>query len=169
MSAADGVSVSIDVAVEPHLAYEVFTREIDRWWQRGPRYRFLAPYDGAIVLEPGAGGRLLHAADGGRVVVGGVVDVWDPPRRLGFTWRLPNFAPDQVTRVDVRFDPVTAGTRVTVTHTGWDALGPEHPARHGHVGRDFVLFKGRWWADVLAALRRHVEAQPSHAEPGGTP
>jgi hypothetical protein len=46
---------------------------------------------------------------------------------------------------------------VTLTHRGWDGVPTDHPARHGHVDRAFVLFKGRWWADVLGAAKRHAE------------
>ncbi len=169
MSATDGVRVSIDVAVPPAVAFEVFTAEIDLWWGRGPRFRFLAPYGGTLRLEPGLGGRLVHVADPpGGVFVVGRVETWEPPRRLGLTWRLPSFAPDQVTRVAVDFEPVAAGTRVTVVHDGWDAVPPAHPARHGFVGRDFVLFKGRWWADLLAAAKRHAE-RALHTDQGGHP
>jgi len=90
--------------------------------------------------------------------------VWEPPRRLALTWRLPNFAPDQTTRISVSFEHTGDGTRVSVTHSGWDALPPRHPARHGRTGHDFVMMRGQWWADLLAAVKRHAErAQyPSH-------
>jgi uncharacterized protein YndB with AHSA1/START domain len=158
VSAAEGVRVSIDVAVEPAVAFEVFTTELDAWWGRGPRFRFVPPYAGTMRLEPGAGGRLLHVVEEpGRIFeVGRIVD-WEPPRRLTFTWRLSNFRPGQVTHVEVRFDAIAAGTRVTVAHDGWDALPPEHPARHGLTGRAFVLMKGGWWADQLTALRQRAE------------
>jgi len=137
----------------------VFTRELDTWWGRGPRYRFLAPYQGTLVLEPGIGGRLLHMADAaaGRVFVVGIVEVWEPPHRLALTWRLPNFAPDQATRVSVSFEPAGDGTRVSVTHSGWDAIPAAHPARHGMTDRAFVLFRGHWWADQLTSAKRHIE------------
>src|SRR5262249_26267722 len=94
VSATDAVTVSIDVDLEPTLAFAVFTEELDTWWGRGPRFRFLAPYQGTLVLEPGVNGRLLHVADAtaGRVFVVGVVEVWEPPHRLALSWRLPNFA-----------------------------------------------------------------------------
>jgi hypothetical protein len=63
VSAADGVSVPVDVEVEPAVAFDAFTRELDAWWARGPRFRFLAPYGGTMTLEPGVGGRLLHIQD----------------------------------------------------------------------------------------------------------
>jgi hypothetical protein len=35
----DGATVSVSVAVPQALAFEVFTREVDRWWRQGPRFR----------------------------------------------------------------------------------------------------------------------------------
>lgn len=163
MSAADSVTVSIDVDVEPAVAFQVFTRELDAWWGRGPRFRFLAPYDGTLRLEPGVGGRLLHVAEPGVSFVVGRVEVWEPPRRLALTWRLTNFTPEQQTRVDVRFEPAAAGTRVSVTHSGWDGIPAGHPARHGMTERAFVLFRGTWWADLLTAAKRHVEGSRAAA------
>ena len=92
---------------------------------------------------------------------------WEPPARLVFSWRLATFAPGQETEVEVRFEPAPAGTRVTVIHRGWDGLPAGHPARHGQVGQAFVLFKGQWWADLLAAARRHAERHEHAAAPGG--
>jgi uncharacterized protein YndB with AHSA1/START domain len=165
VSASNAVTVALDIEVEPEFAFAVFTRDLDSWWGRGPQYRFLAPYQGTLVLEPGVGGRLLHVADeaAGRVFVVGQIEVWDPPRRLALTWRLPNFAPDQATWVSVSFEPTGDGTRVSVTHSGWDALPARHPARHGRTGHDFVMLRGQWWADLLSAVKRHAERshQPS--------
>jgi len=157
VSAADAVTVSVDVEVEPAVAFDVFTRELDTWWGRGPRFRFVAPYGGTLTLEPGVGGRLLHVVGDGVSFVVGRVEVWEPPRRLALTWRLTNFTPEQQTRVDVRFEPAPEGTRVSVTHSGWDALPAAHPARHGLTGHEFVLWRGRWWGDLLAAVKRHAE------------
>jgi uncharacterized protein YndB with AHSA1/START domain len=169
VSAADSVTVSIEIAVPPAVAFAVFTEDLDAWWQRGPRYRFLAPYQGVLRLEPRAGGRLLHVRDDDArdEFVVGQVRVWDPPGRLAFSWRLPNFTAEQSTEVEVRFEAVADGTRVTLTHGGWDAVPPEHPARHGHVERAFVLFKGRWWADVLGAAKRHAERLHTGADAQG--
>lgn len=148
MSASDGVSVSIDVDVEPELVFAVFTEELDAWWGRGPRFRFLAPYDGTVTLEPGVGGRLLHVQDAaaGRVFVVGRIEVWEPPHR---------------------FEPLAEGTRVTVTHRGWDSVPARHAARHGLTGHDFIPMRGQWWGDILTAVRRHVQSRRVRAQAGG--
>src|SRR5438093_1158383 len=103
------------------------------------------------------GGGLEHVVDAGVSFVVGHVEVWEPPRRLALTWRLTNFTSEQQTRVDVRFEPAADGTRVSVTHSGWDTIPAAHPARHGMSDRAFVLFRGHWWADLLTAAKRHME------------
>lgn len=166
-SAADAVTVALDVAVPPEVAFDVFTRELDAWWGRGPRFRFVPPHAGTLTLEPGVGGRLVHVPDGHpeRAFVVGHVETWQPPRVLAFTWRLASFRPGQLTRVEVRFDPAEGGTRVSVTHSGWDTVPAAHPARHDLTGRAFVVWKGRWWADLLTAARDHIE-RSHHAAAG---
>jgi len=45
---------------------------------------------------------------------------------------------------------------VTVHHTGWDALPPDHPVRHGHDNQAFTNMMGIWWADLLTSMRTFV-------------
>lgn len=171
MTPADTVQVSLTVAADPATAFEVFTGELDLWWRRGPRFRFVAPFEGAMRLEPGVGGRLLHEHQPGASFEVGQIQVWEPPRRLVLTWRLPSFPAGMATRVDVRFDPAGAATRVTVTHSGWDQVPLGHPARHGLEGHPFVVMKGSYWADLLAALARRAvdrSGPPSAGQPERT-
>jgi len=51
-------------------------------------------------------------------VKGGSVTVWDPPGRIEFTWRRP-----EEQTVTVEFDTEADGTRVTLTHCGWEQAG----------------------------------------------
>jgi uncharacterized protein YndB with AHSA1/START domain len=156
----DKATVTVLVAVEPAVAFEVFTQEIDLWWRRGPRYRLAG--EGALRFEPGVGGRLLETIEtrsGTRVFEKGRITVWDPPSRLVFDWRGVNFAPGEKTEVEVRFEPSASGTRVTVEHRGWGALRADHPARHGNVGPAFSRMIGLWWGDLATALRVYAAAK----------
>jgi uncharacterized protein YndB with AHSA1/START domain len=74
--------VTTVVEVDPADAFEVFTREIDAWWKRGPRYR---SGSGTLRFEGGPGGRLVEAQDGGELEIGKVL-VWEPGERLVFEW-----------------------------------------------------------------------------------
>lgn len=156
---AEDLCVSIDVSVAPAVAFRVFTEQVDRWWKHGPRYRMVSlPL---LRFEPGVGGRLLATdPDGARLHELGRISVWRPGERLVFGWRLPGFAAGQDTEVEVRFEPVSGGTRIVLEHRGWETLPAAHPVRHGFTGREFVLYRGAWWAALLESLTRHIATRP---------
>jgi uncharacterized protein YndB with AHSA1/START domain len=154
----DRARVSVVVAVPPEVAFRTFTEQIDAWWRRGLRYR-VARGRSILHLEAGVGGRLFESFDtpsGPRVVESGRVTAWEPPHRLAFDWRNTNFAPEESTQVEVLFEPSARGTLVTLTHSGWSGLRPDHPARHGLDAAPFVRMIGLWWGELLSSLREHV-------------
>ena len=128
----DRARVSVAVAVDPARAFAIFTQEIDQWWRHGARFRNAGARRGIVGIEPGVGGRLFESIEGdaaSHVVELGRVQVWDPPRRVAFSWRASNFAPHESTHVDVEFTPQRSGTLVTVTHSGFAMLRDDHPVR----------------------------------------
>ena len=156
MSSFDAVNVTTVVAVDPATAFAVFTDEIGQWWRPKVRHLFRRGREGVMKFEPGAVGRLLETdPDGGQPFEVGRVLIWDPPGRLVFEWRQGSFAPAEVTEVEVTFEAVEAGTRVTLQHRGWDALPPAHPARHGFTEGAFTSMMGLRWADLLTGMRAH--------------
>lgn len=155
----DQARVTVSVAVPPQEAFEVFTGEIDRWWLRGRRFRNAGASQGIMRIEPGVQGRIFESFEGGgqtHIVQVGTVTVWEPARRLVFSWRNSNFAPHESTEVEVCFEPSSGGTMVTVTHRGWSALPEGHPARHGQGDAAFTRTIGLWWGELLSSLREHV-------------
>jgi len=157
MSGERAISVTTVVAVEPRDAFEVFTQEVDAWWCRGPRFRFLPDLPARLRFEGGSGGRLLEVDDSGaEFEVGRILD-WKPGERLRFEFRALAFEPGDVTEVLVRFEPVPDGTRVSIEHRGWDAFPDDHPVRHGLTGEAFDNMLGVWWGDLLVSLRRRAE------------
>jgi uncharacterized protein YndB with AHSA1/START domain len=155
----DRAKVTLFVKVTPEVAFDVFTREVDLWWRRGPKFRASGRYAGTLAFEPGVGGRLFETfdADGEpRTAVVGRILTWEPPARLQFEWRNSNFAPHERTEVDVRFAAAPGGTQVSVEHRGWSTLPPDHPARHGLEGELFIAMIGRWWGELLTPLRERL-------------
>lgn len=149
MTATDVVTV---VAVDPATALAVFTEEIDAWWRRGPRYRFRPATDGVLQFEkPGPDGRLIEVCecDGDAYEVGRVLR-WEAPGQFEFMTRA--YERHECTEVDVRFEGIAPGTRVTLAHRGWDRLRPDHPTRHGLTGPAFASMIGVWWGDQLVTL-----------------
>jgi uncharacterized protein YndB with AHSA1/START domain len=94
-------------------------------------------------LEPGAP-LYYRAPDAKRVfIVGRVLEV-EPPRRFAHTYRLTTQR-GEPTVVIWELQETAAGTRVTLTHTGWPE-GDKRPAKHAKV-----------WRGILEQLRRVVE------------
>lgn len=156
MTPGDSVRVSVTVDADPATAFAIFTEETGLWWRRGPRFRATGRAPGAIRFEPGEGGRLIEEFDGQSFVAGSIT-AWRPPAFFSFEWRATNFAPGESTRVEVTFEAVPTGTRVTVVHAGWAALRDDHPVRHGQPSAAFLRAKGLWWGDLLTALREHTQ------------
>jgi uncharacterized protein YndB with AHSA1/START domain len=158
----DRVTVTSHVGVKPSEAFDLFTREVDLWWQRGPRFRPCRKRDGTMRFEPGVGGRFLEVygeAGNDHFVIGRVL-VWEPAVRLAFEWRANSFEPHETTQVEIRFEASEGGTRVILEHRGWDQLPPDHAVRHGLSGPAFTQMIGLWWADLLIAARAHAARAP---------
>ena len=154
--AGDQATVTVSVAVDRRAAFDVFTRETDLWWRRGFAYRVGGRNPGTLMFEPREGGRLFetfNSADGQQTFEYGRIKVWQPPARLVFEWRNANFVAAECTEVEVLFDAIETGTRVTLHHSGWASLRRDHPARHGLEAAAFSRMIGMWWADQLTALR----------------
>lgn len=160
MIAGDRVRVQTFVAVSIQDAFEVFTLEIDQWWRRGRAYRVGGRSPGRLHLEPREGGRVFeqYGEDGAGLHEIGRVLCFEPPCRLCFEWRGVNFAPGEVTTVEVRFEEAAGGTRVTLEHRGFAALRPDHPVRHGKAAPAFLRDLGLWWGQLLTSFRERAEA-----------
>jgi uncharacterized protein YndB with AHSA1/START domain len=150
------VIVSLRVAATPLRAFDVFTREIGAWWQPNEMFRFTPRSPGRIALEAGEGGRFTETLDSGKVFEIGRVTSWEPGARLALTWRQATFAPDQITHVEVLFEPVGDETRITVTHTGWDSVPQAHVARHSFPDGIFLRRHAEWWQQLLGACRSQL-------------
>lgn len=120
-------------------AFERFTAEIGRWWPLGS-HSVGQERARTCAFEPRAGGRLYETTGDGSEHVWGHVTIWDPPRRVAFTWH-PGRDADTRQEVEVAFDPVDGETRVRLVHAGWERLGEEaEETRARYVpGWDFVL------------------------------
>jgi uncharacterized glyoxalase superfamily protein PhnB len=106
-------AAAVKVAVEPTRAFTAFTDEIDSWWVRGPINFFDAARAVAMRIEPGVGGRVLEVYDDARgdALELGRITVWEPGAQLTYRSLVDD------TEVDVRFEAVEGGTRVSVTQT----------------------------------------------------
>jgi uncharacterized protein YndB with AHSA1/START domain len=155
----DRVRVSVLVGAPPAEAFSIFTEEIDRWWKHGMAYR-LGKDRSVLHLEPKVGGALYEAFEtksgASKTKRTGTVLVWEPPARLVFEWRAVNFRDDERTEVEVLFEDSPSGCLVTLTHSGWTAIRPDHPARHGNGVSVFLREMSLWWGTLAGSFREHV-------------
>lgn len=155
---AETARVITYVEVSPLDAFEVFTDEVDLWWRRGPRYRSAGPDSELCFESDGRGRRLIERGKAGVFEIGRV-QVWEPGKRLLLEYRLTNFAADERTEVEVRFEEQGKGTRVVLEHRGWEALRADHPARHGLAGEAFSSMIGLHWGDLITSYRQRTRVR----------
>ncbi len=138
---SDSITTSVEVAVAPIVAFDVFTRDIDAWYRVDTETLPDITRTGAIRFEPQLGGRLLDVHDlatgAGREL--GRITVWEPGQTLVFV-------DNEGTEVKVDFEPCEAGTRVTITHSGLDRLAPKRAAELRRCG----------WAALAPLYRDHI-------------
>jgi uncharacterized protein YndB with AHSA1/START domain len=146
------VLVALRIAAPPARVFDAFVNEVGAWWRPNTLFAFTPRPPGRLAFEPGIGGRFTETLANGHVFEIGRIVEWEPPERLGFTWRQATFAQGQQTQVSVRFEPVDDGTRVTVEHRGWDTVPTGHVARHGMPATLFLRRHAEWWRTLLSAL-----------------
>jgi uncharacterized protein YndB with AHSA1/START domain len=148
------VYVALRVKATPERAFGAFTREIGAWWRPSGLFQ-TTPRPGVLSFETpdenGQGGRLIETRAGGKAFEIGRILVWDPPRRLVFSWRQANFPPDLHTEVEVAFEAVGEETRVSVEHRGFHQV-PAGAARHGWPDQVLLTRLADFWRAQIAAI-----------------
>ena len=90
----------------------------------------------------------LQAQPDGRVTQNGVeigrVTDWSPQERVLIAWRGADWTPENASEVELRFEPLSEGTRVLIEHRGWGAAV-------GEAGDLAAWFAGEIAASFLAA------------------
>jgi len=97
---------SVDLSLEPAAAFSILFDELATVLARL-----------GLQLESGPRGRVVE-----RGVQVGQVKSWDPGKHIFIEWHQADWKPDETTKVEVRFEPVKDGTRVTVEHHEWGRL-----------------------------------------------
>lgn len=119
------VSASLDITLEPCAAFDTVVDELRLALERN-----------GLRLDKD---RLCE----GDVEVGEVV-AWERGSRIALRWWPAPWQPDTVTDVELRFEAVQRGTRVTLAHNGWAQA----------VGGESTELAGWFAGEVLAPLLR---------------
>ena len=118
---------SVVLRCRPERAFALFTEHAGLWWPAERRHT----KDAASMIRIEAAGRFFERSNDGSEVELGVVRRFEPARRLLLDW-YPGTGSANPTQVEVSFESVDGGTRVTVHHgpgtAGAEAFGRNAPA-----------------------------------------
>lgn len=138
------VAATVEVAVGPEVAFEVFTAEIASWYLINGNTVADPSRTQSILFEAYVGGRLLDVHDI-RTKEGielARVTAWEPGSRVAFTDRAG-------TEVEVTFTSRSNGTRVVLEHRGLERIRPDHRTQAGRFG----------WRLLLPWYRTHMKGR----------
>jgi uncharacterized protein YndB with AHSA1/START domain len=139
---------AVSVRAAPARAFEFFARDLARWWPLAQFHTGPDPVDCAI--EPRVGGRVFERAADGRETVWGTVLAYEPPYRLSFTW-IVGLSVELGQQVELRFTPEGQGTRVELSHSGWEKLGESAAALRERYDRGWATLIERCYAEYANA------------------
>jgi hypothetical protein len=135
-------------------AFDVFTREMSRWWPA--THTILKSPLKDTIIEPCAGGRWYVTGEDGSTCQTGYVITWQPPLVLVLAWQLNadwQFDPQLVTEVEVRFiaesDQVT---RVELEHRYLERMG-----RKAAEARAAMDSPGAW-GGIIELYRNYIDS-----------
>jgi uncharacterized protein YndB with AHSA1/START domain len=137
---------TVSVRATPARAFECFARDLARWW---PLAQFhIGPDPVACAIEPRPGGRVFERAADGHETAWGTVLAYEPPHRLVFTWII-GLAAECEQLIELRFAPESRGTRVELTHSGWEKLGDAAAALRERYDRGWATLIEHCFADYV--------------------
>ena len=119
-------------------AFSLFTDEMTSWWPFASHSIAGSDVE-RVVFDLEAAELVEHTTDG-TTHTWAEIEAWDPPHRLALAWH-PGRGADAATSLEVRFEPDGDGTRVVLTHAGWERFGSEAPSLRTNydTGWDHVL------------------------------
>ena len=132
-------SVRVDCPIDE--AFELFTERMTEWWPL-ESHSTAGQEAEECAFEPRVGGRVFERTQAGEEREWGRILVWEPPRRIEFTWH-PGSRDEDGQTVELEFCTEANGTRVTLTHRGWHLAGAQALASSGQYAMP--------WSSILEA------------------
>ena len=135
------IEKSVTVPLSVDQAFDLFTGDIAKWWP-GETHSLSAstgerPVD--IEVDPRLGGKITETCADGTRKPWATITAWEPGARLSLDWYVGR-DPREATQIDVQFVAVAIGTRVDLTHSGFDRLAGGQTVAMGYqTGWDSVL------------------------------
>lgn len=135
------VTKSITVAVDVEQAFRVWTEQIRTWWPAG--HSLSGDPQTQVFIEGNVGGRFYERTSNGIEHEWGIVEEWEPPQRLVFSWYLGSDR-EIPSKVEVQFLALAENkTRIELVHRGPELIGALWWQRQRifHASWDTILSK----------------------------
>jgi len=142
---------TVVVRAAPDRVFALFSEDFARWWPLARVHTGPDPVECAI--EPRVGGRVFERAADGRETPWGTVLAYDPPHCLAFSW-IVELSVEQAQLVEIRFTAEDRGTRVELTHSGWEKLGDAAASQRERYDRGWGNVFERCFVDYANDLQR---------------
>ncbi|NNE81125.1 MAG: hypothetical protein HKN18_12730 [Silicimonas sp.] len=129
----DPIVKTVNVGLSPADAFDLFTARMDTWWplDRNSVSAGQGAASKSLTLTPGMGGELVEIGHDDTRHLWGHVQEWKPGSLVALSWH-PGKMADQQTHLRVTFEADGTGTKVTLTHSGWEALDDGAKMRGGY-------------------------------------
>jgi uncharacterized protein YndB with AHSA1/START domain len=118
------VLAAVHVRRPPEVAFRAFTERMGDWWPLATHGLYGDQAAGLSFVD----GQLVERSRDGETTVWGEVVRWEPPLRFACTWH-PGRSDGVHTLIEVEFRADEDGTRVELTHSGWEIYGDEAEQR----------------------------------------
>jgi uncharacterized protein YndB with AHSA1/START domain len=148
VNAPEPIVLVIDLRVPPGAAFAAFTRHFGDWWPAATHSLSRQPA-ACCRLESRPGGTVDERAPDGSLHVWGEVLAVEPGRRIRFSWH-PGREPSSAQWIEVTFVAADGGSRVTLTHGGWEALGEIGPLLRQEYVPGWRQVFGQRFADFVS-------------------
>ncbi len=138
----DPIQKTLHIPLRPKTAFDLFTNNLDKWWPT--ESHSLSAGEGetpnSVTVERHTGGHIVEEKHNGEVAKWGTITKWDDGRSLSVSWYVGRDQ-EEATDLEVVFIPTDMGTRVQLTHSGFDRLGKDAVAMLENYtkGWDLVL------------------------------
>lgn len=143
---------SIHVPCSPEIAFRIFTKDFGKWWpfESHSMTGEVGQPRPKIYLEPVQGGAIVEIDRDGTRHIWGAVRQIEVNKSLAIDWHVGRGA-DEATLLEIEFEADGTGTRVTLTHSGWEVLGKDGSDMRGGYHSGWVLVFETCFADACGA------------------
>lgn len=148
------ISKNVTVPLPADAAFDLFIKRMHEWWPM-ETHSVSSMVDGldpalGLNIDGRLGGQIIERLADGSDSIWATITAFQPGEQLALDW-YPGSEPKLATQVVVKFVASEHGTRVELTHTGFEVRGDAAEALRGNYDEG--------WNPVMALFTKLGEAE----------